>query len=528
MEKRFWVFGHGLMVFFVAVGFAAAKETAMPDSLSEPSAASSQGAVLSSSGGAANPDSSGKPEQPMHISLNFQDANLRDVLKFFSQQTGLNIIASKDVQDQAISLYLEDVPVMDALDQILKATNLTVERPEGSSIYIIKPLDQQKTGLPALMTRIYRLRYARVSASALAASASSLSAGGGGGGGSGGDATDLEGSLKKLLTDRGFLTVDARTNSLMVTDVPENFPRVEAALAAFDVKTKQIMVDAEIVETTLNKAKDLGIDWGGGSSGTLATYALTTGTRSTRFPLANLTEHLQPTGATHFSPGSLNLSSFSGTLNALESDTETKILARPKILTLDNEKAIIKLTADEAVGFQVTTGESSGTSTATPERQATGVQLTVTPQVNADGYITMYLEPSVTKTVAAKITPPTNQGSIRDAKTRTAQIVVRVRNGETIVVGGLIDRQDDETNRRTPIFSGIPFFGEAFKRLSETKASSELLVFITPHILDEPVSEQLAATLNQGTAGLREQEGPHKTSDTMEQKMNDLEKQEPL
>lgn len=478
---------------------------------------------------------------PMRVSMEFQNATLRDILKLFSQQTGINVIAGEEIGDKTLTIYFEDVMVLDALDQILKAGNLTYERAPDSDIYVVTKTAKAAPPDIQTITRVYRLKYARVSESVLAKAAavlgnktpfetavqeesSSGSSSGSGGSSSGSSAKDkigIDTVLSQLLTEHGKVVVDSRTNSLIITDVPTNFARLEGALAALDVRTAQIMVDAEIVETTLSKLKDLGIEWGTGSEGDLIT--LTPGSRSTRFPFNMFRDGIQPTGASAFTASTLSAASFRGVLQALESDTDTKILARPKVLTLDNESALIRLTSDEAIGFTTSSQATTGTTTSEPERATTGVFLVVTPQVNENNFITMIVEPAVTKTVASKITPPSGQATPRDPKTRSSRTLVRIKSGDTLVVGGLIDRADEHTLRKVPVLSGIPVLGEAFKNTEVNDAASELIVFVTPRILDEARMAQVASTVAPAPMGAREQEPAGERQDAMEQSLNQLE-----
>ena len=486
-------------------------------------------------------------EKPLRLSMEFQDAKLKDVLKAFSQQTGINVIARADIGDQPITLYFEDVEVLDAFDQILSAGNLVYERAAGSDIYLVKP--KAETG-PITVTRVYRLKYARVSKSILAQAATvfgartpfegastSSSTSGSGGGGSGGGAGGFGGGagggsaanslgidtvLQPLLTDAGSIIVDGRTNSLVITDIPENFPRLEAALAALDVRTRQVMVDAEVIETGLNKTKDLGIKWGGDAEGTLLT--LTPGSRKTSFPwnMLGFGDGLTPSGSTPFSTSTLDAGALKSVLQALETDTDTKVLARPKVLTLDNESAVIRLTTDESIGFTSSSQATTAVQTSTPERRLTGVVLVVTPQINEGGYITMLVEPSVTKTVDSRISPPSGQATPRDPKTRGSRMLVRIRHGETLVIGGLIDRTEERSVRGIPVLSDIPFFGAAFKRTEVKNTANELVVFLTPRLLDEPGMPQLAAAAG-APMNPRAQELPEAQEHAMEQALNALE-----
>ena len=519
--------------------------------------AASAGADGTRVGSAGTPELSKEFGTLKRISMEFEGANLKDVLKTFSQQTGINVIAGGDLGDQPVTLYLEDVTSIDALDQILRASNLVYERPAGSEIYIVKPKTDGQTG-PATITRVYRLRFARVSRSVLARAAATFGAktpleaslgqgssggssgggsagggaqsssggsggsdSGGGGGASGKTTVGIDEIIQELVTSAGVVIVDGRTNSLIVTDVPENFPRIEGALAALDVRTAQILVDAELIETNTTKLKELGIKWGTGASGDLVTFTPTS--RKTRFPFGSLGEGIAPSGPTPFTASTLDASLFKGVLEALESDNDTKILARPRVLTLDNESAIIRLTSDEAIGFSSSSQSTTGTETSTPERTTTGIVLVVTPQVNEQGYITMVVEPSVTKTVASKVAAPTGQSTPRDPKTRSSRTLVRIKTGETLVVGGLIDQTEDQTRRNVPVLSGIPFVGEAFKHTEVNHAASELIVFVTPRILDEPGTGSKGPAMALSSLGMREQEAPGSRQETIEQRLNTFE-----
>ncbi|MBI1991864.1 MAG: hypothetical protein HYS71_01315, partial [Candidatus Omnitrophica bacterium] len=413
--------------------------------------------------------------EPMRISMDFKDADLKTVLKTFSRQTGINVIASDEVGRRTVTLFLEDVTVMDALDRILSAAGLVYERPPGSQIYVVKPkpAEEGEAGV-ATITRVYRLKFARVSTSRLARAAEALGSqtpfeasqatsaaisatsggtsggtgtttGGLGGGlssaGGGGKEIGVDKVVEKLLTADGKVMVDERTNSLVVTDVPSNFARIESVLKSLDIRTAQILIEAEVLETTLGKSKDLGIEWGGSTTtaGQLATF--TPNQRKTRFPFGALGEaapvFISGTDTPNFGLSTLSAADFKGSLQALEQDTDTKILARPKILTLDNESALIRLSSQQAVGFTNTSVAQTSTTTAATERITTGVILVVTPQVNEGGFITMLVEPSVTKTVLSSLSPPSSLGTkVLDPKTRSARAMVRIRQGDTLVLGG--------------------------------------------------------------------------------------------
>lgn len=443
------------------------------------------------------------------VSMQFEDASLRDILKSFSKQTGINLIATDEVKDRTVTMYLEDVTLLDALDQILAAANLSYERRPDSQIYLVKARQPRDELADSMVTKVFRLRYASVSTTKLAKDGAL--AGGG-----------LDSIVKDLLSEHGTMVVDGRTNSLVLTDLPERFPKIESALAALDVKTPQVMIEAEVLETTLKKARQLGLKWG--TSGAVGSFTPSGASRTTRFPFGWIGDSTNPTAVqstSHFGVNTLSFTSFAAAMEALEKDTDTKILARPKILTMDNESAKIELTSDQAVGFTKTTGESSGTTTVTPERMKTGVALTVTPQVNEGGFVTMYVEPSVTKTETAKVTPPSGQGDVVDPKTRSAKAIVRIPEGETLVLGGLIDRSDEIVVQAVPGLSHIPFLGQAFKHTKVDNTASELIVFITPRIIAES-GTQVASAGSIGGVPAEAMRPPASRQDAMEDALNRL------
>ena len=296
--------------------------------------------------------------------------------------------------------------------------------------------------------------------------------------------------IEGLLTEEGSLVTDERTNSLIVTDVEENFPRIEQAIAQLDVKTAQILIEAELVEINAQKVKDLGLEWGTGTEGTLV--SLSPAKSTVAFPFSGFDNktlgRLSPTkiasGSTSgVTLGTLSTDQFDVVLKAIETDTTSKILARPKILTLDNESATIRLSSQTAIGTITTnpTQVAGTTATESAERTETGVRLVVTPQVNEHGYVTLLIEPAVSRPVQSSFF----SSKFVDPKTRSARTLVRVKDGETIVMGGLIDRQKKRALRKVPLLGDIPVLGLLFQKEDVEDDETELIVFITPRIVKD-------------------------------------------
>lgn len=432
-------------------------------------------------------------ESYRRISMDFKDASLKNILKVFSEQAGLNFIASESVKDRTVTLYMDNVPLQEALNKIMSANNLKYELDPGSNIFIVRELGRPDI---EVITKIYNLKYARLKNSTLAqvvgsgasaTSSSSASTSGLMGGGtseetspssSSGTATGIEDSVKGVLTKNGNLMSDVRTNSLIITDIPSQFEVIDKVIALLDVATPQVMIEVEMLDVSKKLVDQMGVD----TSGSLMSF--TGASRQTRFPFHTLGMAVPPSAAPTLTYGTLSSSVFTAVLDLLSTDTKTKFLARPRILTLSNETAEIKITTNEAIGtIKQQSGEgTSSSSTESAERFETGISLKVTPQVDAaTGIVTMYIQPVVSE--AKKSTIVVNGQTVRDPETRSSTSTLMVKNGETIVVGGLIKTSDDVTVTKMPFLSDIPFVGALFRHKEKSNEERELIVFITPHIL---------------------------------------------
>ena len=428
------------------------------------------------------------------ISMDFKDANIKNILKVFSEQAGLNFIASQVVQDRLVTLYLNNVPLQEALNKIMSANNLTYELEPGSNIFIVK-----EWGKPEVetITKVYYMQYTRFKASKLqqvinrGPTAGTISGGGGGGGATGGGTSGaggggtgassgdvgIEASIKAVLTSNGKLVADDRTNSLIITDIPSQFEVIERIIALLDVPTPQVMIEVEMLDVSKRTIDQLGVDTGAGTH----IMQITGASRQTRFP--NFFADGLSLSNPSFTYGTLSAAVFSAVLDFLTADTKTKFLARPRILTLSNESAEIKITTNEAIGLKTETASSEGTATTTQEaeRFETGVSLKVTPQVDAtNGLVTMFIEPVVAQT---KTGGTFGSQTFKDPEIRSSATTLRIKNGETIVVGGLIRTNEDTTIKKMPIIGDVPIVGALFRHKSRSVEERELIVFITPHIV---------------------------------------------
>lgn len=434
------------------------------------------------------------------ISMDFQDASLKSIIKVFSIQSGLNFIASEAVQDRKISLYMDKVSIKEAMDKIFKANNLTYDLDEEANIFIVK--DWGKAELETI-TRVYQLKYRSVPSANLekekksllkdsngaSAEAPAVNTEGGGG-------VDIVASLKQVLSKEGKIGEDIRTNSLIITDAPNRFAGVERVIAALDVPQAQVMLDVEILDVSKNVIDKLGFEFGDNP------ITLLLPNKGPEFFIGDVANKFAKE-ITASRQGSLILrQSYSHLFDFLRTKTDTRFLARPKLLTLNNETAEISITKDEIVGKKVTVETSASGSTSTEDftrstdlkltPEGTGVFLRVTPQINPEtNEIIMVINPKSSTTTLSSLSSTTNLQS--DVEVRSTKSIVKVKDGETVILGGLIHNDKSVETKKIPILGDIPLLGALFRSKNQEKDKErELLVFITPHIVKEANFGQLA------------------------------------
>lgn len=447
------------------------------------------------------------PDMEPEISLDFKDAAIKDVLKAFSIQAGMNFIAAGDLNERKLTLYLDKVPIEKALLKLFQANNLGYEFDRDANIFTVKELGRPNS---ELITRVFRLRYASVSSSSLkeemkkniaggasqltmqSGGASSASSGASSGGESGKwkmeEDAGITKAVRKLLSkdekgkESGSVIEDFRTNSLIVTDYAVRMPVIAALIAELDQPIPQIMLEVEMLDVSKNLVDKMGFDWTGAGSFSMQVLSAS---RGTFFPLAGYA----PAGAGKgtFSPGTVSFpTTLKVVLDYLRTQTDTKYLARPRILTLNSETAEIGITTNEVIGEDITFDQTTGRPvSATAERTQTGVSLRITPQIDPEtGQIQMFLIPKVVEASASVFNSQIAGKSYRDPESRETKTLVRVKDGDTVIVGGLIRNQLTEIETKIPLLCDIPVVGALFRHKNRSKdLERELLVFITPHIV---------------------------------------------
>ena len=428
------------------------------------------------------------------ISMDFKDVSMKDALKVFSMQSGMNFIASEAVADRKVTLYFDKVPLSQAMDKIFSANNLSYELDSEAGIFVVKDWGKM---MAETVTKVFYLKHASVSSSSLkeeesknlqssssgssTSSTSSSSSAGTSGKWKSEEESGITYSVKKLLSPGGSLVEDFRTNSLIVTDSPMRMKVIAQIIASLDIEIPQIMLEVEMLDVSKNALDKLGIKYQNDLTTSLFTAIIKGAKISTGFPIpGDMTSNYDFTKT--LTPGSVDFSTgTTTTFDFIKQNSDAKVLARPKVMTLNNETAEIKITTNEVIGLvtvQAGTGADSN-STTTAERSETGVSLRVTPQINMDtGEITMFIYPSVKDAVSSSFS------GFKDPEERSTKSIVRIKDGETVVIGGLIRHEKSETMTKLPILGDAPIIGAIFRHKNKDKdRERELLVFITPHIV---------------------------------------------
>ena len=432
-------------------------------------------------------------KESARVTLDLQDASLRNVLKMISVQSGLNFIASEAVADRKLTLYLDNVPIRDAMDKIFRVNNLAYELDAESNIFLVK--DWGKPGVE-LDTRIYFLKYIRVANSLLnkglpavsfassdSTSASLSTTSSSGAGSTASTINGLKDALNMVISEYGKIIEDPSTNSMIISDMPSKFQIIEQLISKLDVPIPQVMIEVEILDVAKSDVDKLGIKFTSSDDGWFKYSGPNLG--GTYFPFVSDTFR-KAAAKTAPTPASWTMGGLGFILEFLSSSTTTKFLARPKLFVLNNETAELKLSSNEAIGSSTTTqGQGTASSTSvTAERAETGVILKVTPQISmATGEITMILNPTVKEAIDSSIALGSSQ-KLKDVEERSVKSTVRTKDGETIIIGGLIRQKNPIVKTKVPFFGDIPLLGLFFRHKTTVGNSErEILVFITPKII---------------------------------------------
>lgn len=412
------------------------------------------------------------------ISLDFQDAELVHIFRLLSDVSGYNIIVHPDVTGRIPTLKLINIPWDQALDVILKNYGLD-KQVDGNIIRIAynsvfakefeekaKAIEAQKKAEP-LVTEVFRINYA--------------------------DIKQLYDEAKKHLSERGFIAVDGRTSTLIVNDIPSFIEKIKEVIETIDIQTPQVLIEARIVQIDKSFQRTFGIQWGAlkasdGGKGSISGGGVPGNnllefdpppavSEDSRIPLiVGLPAAAANSGIEFAFLSSSLIAGIDARLTALENASKGKILSTPKVLTLDNKPATLKQ------GLQVPYPVQSEDGVSTAYADVT-TQITVTPHITPEGAILLDLD-----TKKIDLLGFDNLGLVSAPRLSDSSVLTKVliRDGDTVVIGGMYKEDETFNEGKTPIFNRIPIIGEfLFKNRDRRATESEVLFFITPRIVRE-------------------------------------------
>ena len=412
------------------------------------------------------------------LSLNFQDIEVRSVLQLIADFTGINIVVSDTVKG-SLTLRLKNVPWDQALDLILKTKGLAMR--QTGNVMLIAPseeiaarekleLESQKQikQLEPLYSEFIQVNYAK------AANIAQL----------------LKSSDTSLLSDRGTATIDARTNTLLVQDTAAKLADIRKLVAKLDIPVRQVLIESRIVIANNNFARDLGVKFGYSKSTTVNGNTLVVGGKQSGDLVTDPTTPFEvpagsgitglitdlgvtnPTGSIGLAIGKLGNHLLQLELNAMEAEGQGEVVSSPRVLTSNQKEAYIE------AGTEIPYQEASSSGATSVSFKKAVLSLTVTPQITPDDRIIMDL--NVNKDSVGRV-----YNGVPSIDTKEVGTQVLVDNGETLVLGGIYERDKLEEVDRVPFFGELPMIDWLFKTTRKHDDKQELLIFITPKIVKE-------------------------------------------
>ncbi|MBI5805345.1 AMIN domain-containing protein [candidate division TA06 bacterium] len=384
------------------------------------------------------------------VSLNLENSDIVAVLRGMAQLANCNLIIGGDVKGN-ISMRLKDVPWVMAFNEMVKSAAMIADWGEDSTIIRVgtpAKMQEEVRGRSLgveLKTMVYNIQYAV--------------------------ASELSGSIQKILSDRGGIQVDKRTNALVITDVADKQAEARNLIVQLDTPTQQVEIIARIIDVDMDATKDLGINW---SIANVGSYAANLETKNVGTNPGVQVPQLLPTGdRPGVNIGTIrSFAQLNATISALESNRKANTISNPRISATNNKEA--KIVGGKKIPISLR-DESGNTVTS---MYTIGMVLTVTPHINSAQNITMDVKTEIsdldpTATILGGVVILTNEA--------TTQIMIN--DGETAVIGGLLQTKGGKSVKGVPILMNIPVIGALFRSTSTATAKREILIFLTPNII---------------------------------------------
>ncbi len=399
------------------------------------------------------------------ISITFRDTPIDDVIRAIAEKANVDIIKSPQVVG-TVTATLTDVPLEEALDNILASHGYGYVA--DKNVIRVAPLSELAQKAEVLVSRIYRITYA--------------------------DVKEVTKTVKEFISQRGSVSASKSTSNIIVTDTESRIKAIDTFIKEIDRITPQILVEARIYDITAKDNLDLGIDWWAGRNSEWVEVAegLTRPTTN-KEPFAigtfdaatNKAESLK--GFLRFGVLNDNLD-IDAVLRAEQEDINAKLLANPRILVLDNEQAIFDIVTEYPYVERTISGNLI---TETVKFKEIGTKLQVTPHVTRDGMLRLHIMPEFGVYVRdVTIGSDETLSKVPVVDTRKVDTIALVEHGQTVVIGGLRKKEATQQINKVPLLGDIPLLGLLFRFEGEDVTNSELVVFITPRIIEKPVMSE--------------------------------------
>ncbi|MBK9991197.1 MAG: secretin N-terminal domain-containing protein [Verrucomicrobia bacterium] len=453
----------------------------------------------------------GVAEPTANFSFSASGVPIKQALSLFARANNLNIVPDLDV-DGEITVDFRDLPLDLAMGALLEANGYYFTR-EGR---LLRVRNRE--------SRLFHIDYIHTTRSGQGSSAVQISSGGGGSGGGGsagggsgsGGGSSTEGSsmtvtntstinfwgelneqLKSMISAKGTFTVNSLSGTVLVTDGHRNIETIADYLKTVTENVvRQVDLEIEIYEITLGKSMQLGINWQRIEAGMDTTFNTIPGALTLKSGGGLIVQ----TPMFGSSPGAagvqatLQRTNTQAIIDALSQQGELKVISKPRLRTLNNQPSVVRVGQDMPVFITTKTTQSSGTATTTDISESiqtltVGTVLSITPQVSDDGLITLDITPAVSRLVRMEESATGNtKAPVVDI--RQASSIVRVRDGATVVLGGLVQNSTSTTTRKVPFFGSIPILGKLFSGKYDTSERTELIFFVTPHVVNDLATEK--------------------------------------
>ena len=392
------------------------------------------------------------------ISIDFPDEDVRTIVRNVADLFELNLVIPDTLQGRT-TVKLRNVSWRQAFEVVLEPLGFTFV--EDRNIISVKSIEELTT--EPVDTRVFVINYAQ--------------------------ATDLRNSIEPLINGAvgGRIQVDVRSNALVVTERPSRMNKIQLIIEGLDKATDQVMIESRFVEVTRDDARDIGVDWTFISDDRVEFPALGAPNQGAFTPSVDGAGFGGFTRPGDFASGLLAVFSeddFAITLNALQANTETRLVSNPTVVVMNNSEANFRVGEDYPIRQLTINSETGNLESGQLEYRFVGIELTVTPSVNDKGMISLDINPKVEERLEDEFV--TGPGGLQDQifRTREAQTTVTIKDGYTIALGGLTEETESSGSDKIPLLGEVPVLGKLFQSNSKTVSNSNLIIFLTARTLN--------------------------------------------